>query len=127
MHLEIKGSYPIRSREYSISKRRLPNMNNLFKNILNRVQTNLDRLGFDSSDEMDVNVIEIDGKEYSEIMRLDLDGKTYVYLSVLDDPGDFIIHRLIEENGETFIEGLDNKEEFDNALLHFTETMLKGD
>lgn len=97
-----------------------PFINNLMKNL----KENLNRLGFNNQDEIEVNTVEVNGKEYSEIMRLDLDGNTYVYLSVLDDLGDFFIHRLIVKNGETFIEGLDSKEEFDKALLHFAEKIL---
>lgn len=100
-------------------------MNNPFKNFLKRLEENLDKLGLNDHDEIEVNVVEMNGKEYSEIMRLDLDGNTYVYLSALDDSGDFFIHRLIQENGETFIEGLDSKEEFDKALIRFTQKMLE--
>ena len=102
-------------------------MKPFFKNFLKNLEENLNRLGLNNQDEAEVNVIEINGKEYSEIMRLDLDGNTYVYLCVLDDPGDFFIHRLVKENGETFIEGLDSKEEFDKVLLHFTQKMISKD
>lgn len=94
-----------------------------FKDLLKRLEDRLvTHLG--NNEEIEVNVITIDGIEYTEVMRLPLDGNIYVYLSDLDNPDNFFIHKLIEEDGKTYIIGLDSKEEFDRALLHFNKTLL---
>ena len=93
-----------------------------FDDMLKRLDEKLSEAGYD--DEMEVNVVEIDGTEYSELMQLQFDGNTYVYLSDLDNPDNFIIHKLVIEAGEEYLIGLDSKEEFDKALLRFSKTIL---
>ena len=100
---------------------------NSIEDMLERLNDRLSAAGYDDEGEIEVNVIEIDGVEYSELMQLPLDGNVYVYLSDLDNPDNFIIHKLIEEDGEEYIVGLESKEEFDKALMHFSKMMLGGE
>jgi len=95
-----------------------------FDDMLKRLDEKLSEAGYDDDGEIEVSVVEIDGTEYSELMQLQLDGNTYVYLSDLDNPDNFIIHKLVIEDDEEYLIGLDSKEEFDKALLHFSKTML---
>lgn len=64
----------------------------------------------------EVNVIKIDGVEYTEVSRTETGGKRYVLLADLKDPQNFMVQRLVTENGETFIEGVESRAEFERAL-----------
>ena len=92
--------------------------------LFKKLENMLSSLGSDDEGEVEVNVVEIDGVEYSEVMRLPLDGSVYVYLSDLEDPENFMIRKLTEEDGETYLIGLDSREEFDKALIHFSKKVL---
>lgn len=60
-------------------------------------------------------------KEYYVIDRIELENKAFIYLTNPDNPKDFCCRKEIEENGKTFLVGLDNKEEADMALKLFFE------
>lgn len=61
------------------------------------------------------------GKEYRVIDRIEADNKCYIYLANSDDPKDFCARKEIEEDGKTFLLGLDNKDEAENALMLLLE------
>ena len=73
-------------------------------------------------EEKEYNVITLeDNIEYTEIDRIEDNNNIYVVLSDLENPENFCIRKLINENNEEFIIGLDSKEEFDKVLKIFTE------
>lgn len=73
-------------------------------------------------EEKECNVVTLeDNIEYTEIDRIENNNNTYVVLSDLENPEKFCIRKLIMENNEEFIIGLDSKEEFDTILKIFTE------
>lgn len=61
------------------------------------------------------------GKEYRVIDRIEHENTTYIYLADINNPQDFCARKEIEENNETFLVGLDNKEEADLALKLLVE------
>lgn len=73
-------------------------------------------------EEKECNVITLeDGIEYTEVDKLEHNNNTYVFLSNLENPENFCIRKLIKENEEEFIIGLDSDEEFDIILNLFTQ------
>ena len=73
---------------------------NIFEAIKRRIQKKypIDAEGAD--EEVGVNMVEFDGAS------------------------DFFVKKLIVEDGEQYLTGIDSREEFDNALLHFTKQAL---
>lgn len=95
--------------------------NDLLKKLSNTITKS------DQSDvETEVNVVEINGIEYSELMQLQIDGNTYVYLADLDNPSNFMVRKLIFEDDGQYLIGLDSKEEFDKALACFSKNAMKN-
>ena len=58
-----------------------------------------------------------DGNTYAVIEKID----SYIYLSNIKDPNDFCVRKRVVKNDENFLEGLDNKEEVDQAMKLFLE------
>lgn len=71
----------------------------------------------------ELEYIELDNKKYGVIKELTKDNNKYVLLSNLDDVNDIIINKVIIEDNEEFLIGLDNKEEFDKISLLFFNSM----
>lgn len=70
---------------------------------------------------MDVKCIKLeDGLEYMVMDEIDEGKNTYVYLSNVEDPEDFCIRKVDNEVNEELLVGLDSNEEFDKALMLFT-------
>jgi len=59
--------------------------------------------------------------EYTEITRIEYNNNTYLVLSDLENPENFCIRKLIIENNEEYIIGIDTKEEFDTVLNLFSK------
>lgn len=73
-------------------------------------------------EEKECNVVTLeDNIEYTEVDRVENNNNTYVFLSNLENPEDFCIRKLIKENNEEYIIGLDSKEEFDTILTIFKQ------
>lgn len=71
-------------------------------------------------EEKEYNVVTLeDGIEYTEIDRVKKDGNTYVFLSNLDNPNNFCIRKVIKEDEEDYIVGLEDDTEFDEVLKLF--------
>ena len=70
---------------------------------------------------MEVESVEINGKTYIELEQIDIDGVIYAYLSNKDDQEDFLIQKIVPKDGEVYYEGLEDKNEFDLALMHFAK------
>lgn len=62
-----------------------------------------------------------DGIEYAVIDEIEHNDKRYIYLVNINDYKDFCIRKIIIENNEQFIVGLDDDKEFDLALMLFTK------
>ena len=70
-------------------------------------------------EEINVNVTDIDGKEYIELDTIEVNGSKYVYLVSTNDDKDFLINKIVLENGKEYYEGLESNEEFQIVLLNF--------
>jgi hypothetical protein len=62
-----------------------------------------------------------DGLEYMVLDEIDCETNTYVYLSNVEDPEDFCIRKVENDKNEELLVGLDSNEEFDKALLLYSE------
>ena len=68
------------------------------------------------------NVVTLeDGIEYAVIDEINYDNKKFIYLTNVNDHEDFCIRKIITENNEQFIIGLDDEQEFDLALMLFAK------
>lgn len=69
-----------------------------------------------------VNVITLeDGIEYAIIDEIKADTIKYVYLSNINDDEDICIRKVIVENNEEILIGLDNDSELELALMLFAK------
>lgn len=72
-------------------------------------------------EEIDVNVTNINGKDYIEVDTIDVNGIKYVYLSNENDDKDYLILKVISDNGKEFYDNIESDEEFELVLLNFTK------
>ena len=73
-------------------------------------------------EEKEYNVITLeDNIEYTEVDKIEYNNNTYIFLSDLENPENFCIRKLIKENDEEYIVGLDTEEEFDKILNLFMQ------
>lgn len=70
-------------------------------------------------EEINVNVTDIDGKEYIELDTVEVKGSKYVYLVSTNDDKDFLINKIVLDNGKEYYECLESNEEFQIVLLNF--------
>lgn len=70
---------------------------------------------------IDVETIELEGKKYIIVSETKINDITYMHLANINNPEDFCIRKVIMENGEEMIVGLDDKKEFEMALNIFLE------
>ncbi len=77
-------------------------------------------------DEIQVNTIELNGKEYFMVDKVNDDENTYYYFSNENNKQD--VHILKEKNGvnEEYYNSLDNGSEFDYALELFYKKYCEG-
>ncbi len=68
---------------------------------------------------VNVNVTDIDGKEYIELDTIEVKGSKYVYLVSTNDDKDFLINKIVLDNGKEYYESLESNEEFQIVLLNF--------
>ena len=61
-------------------------------------------------------VLTIEGKEYLVISNIEHNGKEYVYLSNKDDDSDTKYREVVKEDGEMFLQEIDN-ELFKNKIF----------
>lgn len=83
-------------------------------------------LGDDAMDEegTEVECVEIDGHDYIVAKKIEIAGNTYLYLVNEDDIMDFIIQKVIVEDGEEYITGLDSEKEFDLVQAYIQRDFL---
>lgn len=68
------------------------------------------------------NVVTLeDGIEYAVIDEIKHENNRYIYLTNINDYEDFCIRKIIVEDNEQFIIGLDDDKEFDLALMLFAK------
>ena len=70
-------------------------------------------------EEINVNVTDIDGKEYIDLDTVEVKGSKYVYLVSTNDDKDFLINKIVLDNGKEYYESLESNEEFQIVLLNF--------
>lgn len=70
-------------------------------------------------EDINVNVTDIDGKEYIELDTVEVKGSKYVYLVSTNDDKDFLINKIVLDNGKEYYESLESNEEFQIVLLNF--------
>ena len=69
-----------------------------------------------------INVITLeDGIEYAIIEEIIHNDKKYVFLTNVNDYEDFCIRKVIVDENEEFLVGLDDDAEFDLALMLFAK------
>lgn len=74
------------------------------------------------NEEKECNVITLEnGIEYTEIDKINFNNNCYVVLSNFDDPSDFCIRKLVINNDQEYIVGLEDREEFNNVLKLFND------
>ena len=61
-------------------------------------------------EEINVNVTDIDGKEYIELDTVEVKGSKYVYLVSTNDDKDFLINKIVLDNGKEYYESLESNE-----------------
>lgn len=59
-----------------------------------------------------------DGLTYAIVETIEKDDNKYVYLANINDEKDFCIRKIILENNEEILIGLENDDEFKKALLY---------
>lgn len=76
-------------------------------------------------EDIETNVVMLDGIEYTEICRLDDNGNTYVFLSNINNPKQFCIKKLIKENDKELTLGIESDEEFNHLYELFMQKISK--
>lgn len=82
-------------------------------------------VGDDDDGEMEVSVIEIDGKDYFIAKEFVIKGTTYVHLVSETDPLDFMYRKITIEDGEEYLERLDSEQEFDLVVAYEQKYVLR--
>ena len=59
---------------------------------------------------VEVNTMEIDGKEFFELDVLSNDKNKYDFFAEINNPKNIKVYKLIEENGEEFLEDVNSIE-----------------
>ena len=74
---------------------------------------------------INVDIYDIDGKEYMLLDQVTKNENTYLYLSNLEEGNDFIIRKLNHENEEEMLP-LENEEEVKRAILLITNKQIEN-
>ena len=69
----------------------------------------------------EVNIIQLNNKEYALINEININGITYMHFSNTSNSKDFCIRKVVIKDGEEVITNLDNREEFDTAIREFAK------
>lgn len=77
-----------------------------------------------TTDYNEAEFVEIDGRDYLVCGELSLAGSRYVYLVNTADVMDSMIQKIVTENGEEYLIGLESKKEFDFIFAHFQRDVL---
>jgi len=71
-------------------------------------------------------LITLENDEYGIVDIIIINNIEYYYLTNPENLEDFCIRKIITENGEELIVGLDDEKEFDMALMEFTKKYQQG-
>jgi len=74
--------------------------------------------------EIEVETVEFEDKKYIILDEINIENTIYVYLSNINDSNDFLIQKL--DDSKEYIISLNSKEEFDKALLIYTNKHIKS-
>ena len=72
----------------------------------------------DGNDPAEIESIEIDGTDYFIAKEFVVKGTTYVHLINENDPLDMMYRKVVVEDGEEFLVGLDSDSEFDLVVAY---------
>lgn len=77
---------------------------------------------------IEVNVVTLeDGKDYIIISALENDLGKYLFLSEEGNEKNFVIRKIVEEEGQEYLTKLSNKDEYDQVMLDFRNSdFVKG-
>lgn len=71
------------------------------------------------------SIILDNGIEYLIISSKTIDNETYTLFANINDESDICLRKTKYINNKEYYVGLDNKEEIDKVILHFTKDNLK--
>lgn len=78
-----------------------------------------------SAEEMvEVECVEIDGDNYFAAKRIEIAGTTYLCLVNENDVMDYVIQKVVIEDGEEYVTGLDSDREFDLVQAYIQRDFL---
>lgn len=73
----------------------------------------------------EMDVIEIDGIDYAILKEFEIKGTAYVHLVNVNDPLDFMFRKVLIEDGEEYLVGLDSDQEFDLVFAYDQKFLLQ--
>ena len=68
-----------------------------------------------------MDIYTLEGRDYQIIDIINLDNDKYVFFGALDKPKGICIRKLVEQDGQKYYVGLENKEECDKAYKEFSK------
>lgn len=74
---------------------------------------------------IDNSMLVVDGKKYLVVDTITSGDIKYVYFVNEDNDSDFFVRKEITENNQKYLVGLDNDQEYINAMQLFTEKNKK--
>lgn len=79
----------------------------------------------DNDEDMEFEAIEIDGVDYIILREFNVKGSTYFHLINENDPMDFMYRKLLVEDGEEYLVGLDSDAEFDLVFAYEQKYIMR--
>lgn len=79
----------------------------------------------DTDEDMEFEAIEIDGVDYIILREFNVKGSTYFHLINENDPMDFMYRKLLVEDGEEYLVGLDSDAEFDLVFAYEQKYIMR--
>ena len=79
----------------------------------------------DNDEDMEFEAIEIGGVNYIILREFNVKGSTYFHLINENDPMDFMYRKLLIEDGEEYLVGLDSDAEFDLVFAYEQKYIMR--
>ena len=70
---------------------------------------------------MNIEVLDVDGKEYYIVKKINNNGNLYYILVNTMDRNDLIIRKYLKENNEEYIVGLDDEKEYYDVMKKYND------
>lgn len=70
---------------------------------------------------MNIEVLDVDGKEYYIVKKINNNGNLYYILVNTMDKNDLIIRKYLKENNEEYIVGLDDEKEYYDVMKKYND------